>query len=101
MPGLGEREERVRRTALEKNNRPDVGEPARRVECLAKHEAGVEQQQRKVREVADIDRTAMPKIERLPIGRRKSDGQQRQTAELIATGRQCLMPPTVPSRASP
>src|SRR6267142_4794941 len=64
MSSLGERQQGVRRLALDQNDRLESGETTSRIEVLAGEEAGVQQQQRMCRKAPDFDRGAIiePKL---------------------------------------
>src|SRR5690242_14972938 len=91
MASFGKREQRVRRTALEQNIRPDAGETACRVEPLANHETGVEQEQRIGREVADVDRAAALKLKKVGMGGGKPNGWKPTASETVVSGRRILI----------
>src|SRR5215207_1627661 len=90
VPRFGECEERVRRAALEQNIGPEAGETACRIESLAKHETGVQQEQRIRRETADVDRAAVSKFERGVTGGPKLYRRERTASEVIVAGWNCL-----------
>jgi hypothetical protein len=64
LTGLGQREQGVRRAALEQNVGLDVCETASCVEQPPNRVTGLEQKQRITCEVADIDHSGVAKLER-------------------------------------
>jgi hypothetical protein len=84
VAGLGEREQRMRGTALEPDARLEAREPACGVEHLPDHEVGGDLQQGAVGEVGDVDGAARAQPDRRTDRREQLDRAQRMARD---TGR--------------
>src|ERR1700756_1843995 len=86
MSGFGQREQGVRRAALDENIRTDMGEAASRIEYSAKHEVRREEKQGMRRQTADLDAGSLAQAEAWVAGRQQIDLLQGDAAEALIVG---------------
>src|SRR5689334_7138128 len=90
MSRLGERQQRVRVPALEQDRRFQSRHPACCIEGTTESEPTVQQQQRKLGKVSDLDGTIGAKWERGMAGRQQLYRSERKTAEVLFVQLDCV-----------
>src|SRR6516165_4102386 len=86
MSRFGQRQQGVRRAALDENIRADVSEAAGGVEYSAKHEIRREEKQGMRHQMADLDGRPLTKAETWMAGRQQINVLQGNAAEALIVG---------------